>query len=116
MRDEADAAYPTPEKATAFHHTVAQLLFLAVRARRDIQIVVVFLTNRMENPDEDDWEKLRQVLQYLHGTKTLELTLSIKSMSILKWYIGGSHNVHWDARGHGVAMLTMGEGAVMSYS
>jgi hypothetical protein len=28
----------------------------------------------------------------------------------------GSHNVHWDCKGHGGAMFTLGEGAVSSYS
>ena len=38
-----------------FHHSVAQLLFLACRARRDIQVAVAFLTTRVKKPDEDDW-------------------------------------------------------------
>ncbi len=70
----------------------------------------------MKEPDEDDWGKLKRVLKYLNGTKYLRLTLSVNNLGVLKWYVDGSHNVHWDCRGHGGAMFTMGKGAVLSYS
>ena len=34
---------------------------------------------------------------------------------MLKWYVDGSHNVHWDCRGHRGAVFTMGKGATSSY-
>ena len=36
VRDADEAKYLPEEKAIAFHHTTAQLLFLISRARRDI--------------------------------------------------------------------------------
>ena len=39
-------------QASAFHHTVAQLLFMSSRARRDIQTAVAFLTTRVKSPDK----------------------------------------------------------------
>jgi hypothetical protein len=54
------------EQADAFHHTVYQLLFVANRARRDIQTAVSFLMTRAQAPDEDDWGKLKRVLKYLN--------------------------------------------------
>ncbi len=97
------------ERAIAFHHTTAQLLFVAMRACRDIQTVVAFLTTRVKAPDKDDWGKLKCVLQYLNRTKYLKLTISVKDLAILKWYVDGSHNVHWDCNGHTGAMFTLGE-------
>jgi hypothetical protein len=44
VRDEKEAHVLEAEQALAFHHTVTQLLFMATRARRDIQTAVVFLT------------------------------------------------------------------------
>jgi hypothetical protein len=61
------------EQALAFHHTVAQLLFLATRARKDTQTAVAFLTTRVKNPDKDNWGKLKRLLKYLNGTKYLNL-------------------------------------------
>ena len=70
----------------------------------------------MKNPDEDDWGKLKRVLKYLNGTKYLKLNLSIDNLGVIKRYVDGSHNVHWDCKGHGGAMFTMGKGAISSYS
>ena len=55
VRDESEARMLPAEQATAFHHAVAQLLFLIARARRDIQPVTAFLTKRVKSPDKDDW-------------------------------------------------------------
>lgn len=57
VRDELLAKKLPEEQAVHFHHTVAQLLFLSTRARRDIQVAVAFLTTRVQSPNEDDWGK-----------------------------------------------------------
>jgi hypothetical protein len=81
IRDEEDAKKLNEEQALAFHHTVVQLLFMATRARQDIQTPVAFLTTRVKNPDEDDWGKLKWVLKYLNGTKYLKLRLTVDNPS-----------------------------------
>jgi hypothetical protein len=116
IRDKEEVRPLVEDQAFAFHHTVAQLLFMATRARQDIQATVAFLTTRVNSPDEDDWGKLKRVLKYLNGTKYLKLRLSVDNLGMLKWYVGGSHNVHWDCKGHGGAVFKMGKGATMSYS
>ena len=42
------------ETASQFHCTTAQLLFMCLRARPDIQTAVPFFTTRVRNPDMDD--------------------------------------------------------------
>jgi hypothetical protein len=59
IRDEKEAKPLDKEQALAFHHTVAQLLFMATTVRRDIQTAVAFLTTRVKSPDKDDWGKLK---------------------------------------------------------
>ena len=59
IRDDKDAKKLSKEQALAFHHTVARLLFMVMRVRRDIQMALVFLTTRVKSPDEDDWGKLK---------------------------------------------------------
>jgi hypothetical protein len=49
----------------AFHHTTAQLLFMATRARQDIQTIVSFLMTRVKKPDKDDWGKLKKSVTIL---------------------------------------------------
>jgi hypothetical protein len=89
---------------------------MSTRARHDIKTAVAFLTTRVKSPDKDDWGKLKCVLKYLNRTKYLKLKLSVVNLGLLKWYVDGSHNVHWDCRGHGGAMFTLGKGATNSHS
>jgi hypothetical protein len=99
-----------------FHHSVAQLLFVSTRVRRDIQTVVAFLTTRVKKPDEDDWGKLKRLLKYLKGTKHMKLTLRVDNLGIMLWWVDASYNVHDDCRGHTGAMMSMGKGAPISFS
>ena len=94
VRDAEKAKYLPAEKAIAFHHTTAQLLFLSSRASMDTQTSVSFLTTRVKKPDEDDRGKLKRALKYLNGTRRLKLTLTIESMGVIKWFVDGSHNTH----------------------
>ncbi len=68
VRDLSKTRVLEEERALTFHHTVAQLLFMCNRARREIQTAVAFLTTRVKEPDEDDWGKLKRVLKYLNRT------------------------------------------------
>jgi hypothetical protein len=107
IRDEKEAKPLDKERALTFHHTVAQLLFMATRVRRDIQTAVAFLTTRVKSPDEDGG-KLKRVLKYLNRTKYLKLRLCVDNLGLLKLFVDALHNTHWDCRGHSGAMFTMG--------
>ena len=100
----------------AFHHSVAQLLFVATRVRRDIQTAVAFLTTRVKKPDEDDWGKLKRVLRYLKGTLHMKLKLSVENLGIIRWWVDASYNVHDDCKGQTGAMMSLGKGAPISFS
>ena len=102
--------------AQAFHSTVASLLFVSCRARRDIQTAVAFLTTRVKRPDQDDWGKVKRVLQYLKGTRSMPLNLEIDNLQYTKWQVDASHGVHEDCKGHTGAAMTLGKGAKISFS
>jgi hypothetical protein len=55
IRDKKEARVLEEERALAFHRTVAQLLFMLTRARRDVQTASECLKTRVKSPDEDDW-------------------------------------------------------------
>ena len=116
VRDESEAKFLDEELARQFHHAVAQLLFLSCRARRDIQTAVAFLTTRVRKPDEDDWGKVKRVLQYLYGTKSMPLNLTVDNLQSTRWYIDAAHGVHMDCKGHSGGGMTLGKGAVISGS
>ena len=86
------------------------------RARRGIQTVVSFLTARVKNPDEYDWGKLKSVLKYLNGTRHMKLNMVVENMSLIRWWVDASYNVHWYSRGHNGAMVSLGKGAIISNS
>ncbi len=101
----------------AFHHMTYQLLFSATRAQCDIQTAVLFLTTQVQEPDDDDWVKLVQVLQYLIGTRYLKLIMSADAINFaICWYIDALHQVHEDCRGQIGCLMTLGKGAVISSS
>jgi hypothetical protein len=116
ISDEKEARLIEKQMALAYHHTVAQLLFMATRARQDIQIAVASPAIRVKNPDEDDWGKLKRVQKYLNGTTYLKLKLSMEDLGLLKWYMDGLHRKLWDCKVCGGAMFSMGKRAAMSYS
>ena len=77
---------------------------------------VSFLTTRVQSPDEDDWGKLRRILQYLKGTLYLKLRLEVTSLEESEWFVDASHGVHWDCKGQTGASLTLGKGALINAS
>jgi hypothetical protein len=84
---QEDGRKLSKELAEVFQHTVYQLLFVANRARRDIQKAVSFLTTRMKGaPDQDNWGKLVMVLKYLNGTCYMKLILSVDEIKF---------TIHW---------------------
>ena len=116
IREESEAKFLSEEKAQEFHHVVAQLLFLAMRARRDIQTAVAFLTTRVKRPDEDNWGKLRRVLKYLLGTRYMKLTLSVDDLSMIRWWVDALDRTHYDMKGHTGSLMSLGQGAIISGS
>ena len=104
------------EMASKFHRTVAQLLFLCMRARPDIQVCVSFLTTRVQAPDKDDWGKLQHYLMCLKGALSMKRHLRADSLSTIMSCVDGSCGAHWDSKGHTGAAMTMGKGAIINMS
>ena len=103
------------EMADTFHSITAKLLFTSQRARIDILLPVAFLCTRVSHPTEQDWEKLRRVLQYLFGTKDLELILGMNasdgSFATLTAWVDASYGTHPDKRSHTGGTMSFGRGA-----
>ncbi len=92
-----------------------KLLFAANRAHQDIQTTVSFLTTQVQAPDEDNYGKLKWVLNYLNDTQHLKLMLRADAMNFeIRWYIDGSHQVHKDCQGQTGSLVIFGAGAIAS--
>jgi hypothetical protein len=59
VQDKKEAKFLPEEQAQAFHHTVAQLLFLCKSTWHNIRTAVSFLTTGTKGPNKDDWGKLK---------------------------------------------------------
>ena len=98
------------------HIISAKLLFVAKRARPDIQVPISFLSSRVTKADRDDWKKLKRLLEYLQGTIDMPLTLSIDNMSLLKTWVDAAYALHHDMRSHTGGVIMMGKGALYGKS
>lgn len=105
-----------PIKKQKFHRIVAQLLYILKRARPDLAPAVPFLTTRVCDPTDDDWKKLRQVIEYLRMTKDMCLILSADKSKPPTWSIDAAHSVHQDCKGHTGGSFTLGKGSAFSVS
>jgi hypothetical protein len=65
---------------------------------------------------EQDWKKLRRVLEYLFGTMDEFLTLGADDIAIMRTWVDASYAVHEDMRSHTGGVISFGTGAVMSKS
>jgi Reverse transcriptase (RNA-dependent DNA polymerase) len=99
-----------------FHTFVAKGLFLCKRGRPDIQPVISFLTTRVQSPGQQDWFKLCKMIGFLKFTEDDVLTLSCDGSQNILWYIDAAFGVHNDMKSHTGATMTLGDGAIQSYS
>ena len=69
------------------HHTVAKLLWVSLRARPDILLVISFLTSRIKKVDNDDWARLTRLLLCIRGALDLKLRLTLGGAGVAKWWV-----------------------------
>ena len=115
-REKSDAKFIPQEQAIQFHHNVAKLLLVSTGARQDIQTAVAIPTTRVKSPDKNDWGRLKRVVKCLNETKDLEFTLSADNLGIFRWFVDASYETHNDCKGDSGLMMTMGSGAITSFS
>jgi hypothetical protein len=113
---DADSPPLNEKESDFFHRTTARLLFAAKRARPDLQVAVAYLCTRVKSPNQSDYRKLTRVIKYLRLTIFIPLVLGWDGTGQLTWSVDASFAVHKDMRSHTGAVLTLGQGALMSMS
>ena len=104
------------KQAEIFHHIVAKLLYVAKRARIDLQLAIAFLCTRVSKSTQQDWEKLRRVLKYIHGTIDLPRIIGVLDFKVLQTWVDASYAVHPNMRSHTGANISFGKGSPYSVS
>ena len=59
-----------------------------------------FLCTRLSRSTEEDWVKLRSLLQYLLGTLYMPRIIGENELDLMETYVDASYAVHEDTRGH----------------
>jgi hypothetical protein len=105
------------EKRAQFYHTyTAKTLFICKRARPDLQTTVSFLCKRVKDCREDDYKKLKRMLQFIRATKDDYLTLSAASLHNVRWWVDAAYAVHPDMKSHTGGAMSLGTGVIYGTS
>jgi hypothetical protein len=105
-----------PERGAIFHSIVAKNLYVSHRGRLDVQLPIAFLCTRVSCSTEQDWKKLRRVLEYLNGTLNDKRIIGADSLVQMKTWVDASYAVHADMKSHTGGAVSFGTGAAMSKS
>ena len=103
-------------KAKTFHSVSAKLLYICTKARLDVKLGVAFLCTRVSKSTEQDWGKLRIVLQYIKGTIDMPRILGVDDMTSLVAWVDTSYAVYPDMRSHTGGCMSFGTGVLMPKS
>ena len=104
------------EWSDKFHSLTMKLMFVCQRCRLDIMTAISFLCTRVSRFTEQDWYKLKRVLEYLNGTLDDVLTLGADSFDELLNFVDVSFAIHHDMRSHTGGGASFGRGIIMSQS
>lgn len=112
---DEDAIELEIKRAEIFHHIVAKLLFIAKRARPDIEPTIAFLCTRVIKSTTEDWEKLKRLLEYIKETIDMPRIIGATGgMDILRTWVDASYATHSDMKGHTGGAMSMGVGLIYS--
>ena len=95
-----------------FHHIVQKLLHICKRGRLDLQVAIAFLCTRVRTPNQQDWAKLKRVLQYVRGTLDLPRVISLRNFGLMDIFVDASHASHDNMRGHTGGCVSVGKGVI----
>ena len=68
----------------------------------------------VKKPDEDDWGKLKGLLECLNGTRYMKLKMAVENISLIMWWVDDLYNIHWDVRGKNGATMLLLKGYIIS--
>jgi hypothetical protein len=95
-----DAAPLAQPKSDLFHSIVAKLLYVTKRGRPDILLAIAFLCTRVSGSTDDDWSKLKRLMQYLHRTINEYAILGADSLNKIITWVDASYGAHNYLKSH----------------
>ena len=98
------------EKSMTFHSVVAKLLFIAKRARPDVDPTIQFLCTRVSKSTVEDWGKLKRCLQFLNSTINEVRIIGVESLTDLYTWIDAAYAVYPDMKSQTGGCMSYGLG------
>ena len=86
------------------------------RVRPDILTAVAFLTKRVTKPQQEDYNKLLRVIQYIRATHDMGMVLEVRGTPTVTAYVDASYGVHPDMKSHTGCLVTLGAGPIFAKS
>ena len=78
-----DAMQMDELKSEVFHAVAEKLIYLTKISQPEIKPTVVIFCTRVSNSNEDDWKKLRRILQFVKGNITDKPIIGVTGMKDL---------------------------------
>jgi hypothetical protein len=107
-----DAKTLDDKRREIFHSVTMKLMYIAKRARPDIETAVGFLSTRVSKSDVDDWTKLRRVLQYVYGTVKMSRYIGADNFVDLHTWVDAAYAVHPDMKSQTGGCMSLGTGII----
>ena len=112
LETREDAKQLDERKKEIFHTVTAKLLYIEKRARPDIETAISYLTTRVDKSDEDDWKKLKRVIQYLKQTIDDVRIIGCENLQNLYTWVDAAYGVWSNMRSQTGGCMSMGVGMV----
>ena len=97
-----------------FHCILVRFLYVAKRARPDLQVTVAFLCKRVKFPNIGDWKKFGRLAQYVRAIIHIPLIIEPDGSGNMVWSIDTSFVIHMDMKSHIGYCLTLGKESPIS--
>ena len=91
-------------------------MYICQRARPDIMTTIAFLCTRVSKSTEQDWDKLKRLMEYLKDTLDDELCLGADNLEEMGSFVDVSFAVHKDMRSHTGGGISFGRGVLLGRS
>ncbi len=85
-------------------------MYLARYTRIDILFATTVHATRCTNPKHYDWMRVVRTLRYLRNSGNYCIELQPGKLIVPEIYEDASHLSHYDAKGHGCMIVTLGNG------
>ena len=106
----------TEDKKKVFHSIVAKLAYVAHRSRSDLLPTISFLCTRVSKSTEQDWTKLKRLIQFVKQTVEDPCYLGADKMSRASTWVDAAYAPHPDMKSHSGGGISFGRGIIIPKS